>query len=84
MNAEEIIAIANNPSTPVFRFGSSALAEWNKEHCCNGYCHTDSGWYVVLHTSPHNPDSPSFRVLSRWWYGSRSPQGVDVPTQQAA
>lgn len=81
MTADEILDIANNPSTPVFHFGSRALLDWNQEHCRNGYCHTDSGWYVVLHTTPHKPAIPGFRVLSRWWYGSRSPKGIDVPTQ---
>lgn len=86
MTPEQILAIANNPATPVFLFGTPALDAWNKEHRCNGYCYTDSGWYVVLHTTPHIPGSPSFRVLTRWFFGDHAPRSIDVPqvTQAAA
>ncbi|MEX6780511.1 hypothetical protein [Pseudomonas aeruginosa] len=71
---EEVLAIANRPSTPVFTFGSPELAEWNKQQR-GGY----SGWYVVLHLTPHIPNSPSFRVLSCWYYGNGVPLSIDVP-----
>lgn len=76
---EEVLAIANRPSTPVFTFGSTELDEWNKTHRGAGYCYNDSGWYVVLHLTPHIPGSASFRVLSRWFYGSYAPRSLDVP-----
>ena len=80
MTPEEIIAIADDPSTPVFTFGSPELIAWNKKHRSSGFCCDDSGWYVVLHRTPHIPCSSSFRVLSRWFYGSYAPRALDVPT----
>jgi hypothetical protein len=79
LTAEEILAIANNASTPVLLFGSAELDAWNKEHFFRDYCHTESVWYVVLHTTPHIPNSPYFRVLCRWHYGRNAPTAFDVP-----
>lgn len=71
---EEILAIANRPSTPVFTFGSPELAEWNNKHRGG-----NSGWYVVLHLTPHIPESRGFRVLCCWFYGNGVPRSIDVP-----
>lgn len=84
LTSAEVQALANDPAVPVFQFGSPALEQWNRDHRGHGYCQQDSGWYVVLHTTPHNPHASTFRVLSRWWYGARAPQGFDVPANDIA
>jgi len=83
LTPSEILTKANDKNVPAFTFGSRELVDWNKEHCTNGECHTYSGWYVVVHTTPHIPGSPSFRVLSRWSYGLRGPISYDVPQTTA-
>lgn len=82
MTPEQILVIANATSTPVFQFGSQELTDWNKEHCHRGECHTHSGWYVVVHSSFH-PQQPTFRVLSLWLWGKRTPITHDVPLVSA-
>ena len=72
MTPEQILVIANEPTTPSFAFGSQELADWNAKHCHRGECHSHSGWYVVVHQS-FNPRQPTFRVLSLWAWGNRMP-----------
>lgn len=83
MTPEQILVIANDPSTPRFTFGSQELTDWNALHCHRGECHSHSGWYVVEHHSL-NPFLRSFRVLSLWVWGQRTPHAYDVPTESAA
>lgn len=82
MTPEQILVIANAPTTPTFAFGSQELSDWNEQHCHAGKCHTHSGWYVVVHRS-FNPRQPTFRVLSLWCWDNHLPITHDVPPATA-
>ena len=81
MTPNEVMQIANAPSTPKFYFGSAQLAKWNAQHLHQGRAHCYSGLYVVIHRSQHGPD---FRVLSCWSYGQNTPHCHDVPASQTS
>jgi len=80
MTPEEVLEIAEAPSTPIFTFGSDELDQWNRQHRDRhtGQCIKDSGYYVILHISLYPQYHPSFRVLSRWNWGHYAPQSWDV------
>ena len=84
MDAARILAIARDPHVPTFLFGSTALADWTREHKNphTGEALQDSGFYVVVHRSMDSARRPDFRVLSRWHWGQRVPQSWDIPTLQ--
>ena len=84
MTDDQILAIANDPKTPCFLFGSNELDEWTRKHRNQhtGQCHTSSDWYVVYHRSLR-PGQPDFRVLSMWKMGQVVPFSFDVPNKVA-
>jgi hypothetical protein len=80
MSPERVREIADDPATPSFIFGSSALARWTQQHrnSATGVCFQDSSFYVVIHPSLNLAQRPSFRVLSRWWSGRVFPHSWDI------
>lgn len=60
MTPEQILVIANAPTTPTFVFGSQELSDWNEQHCHAGKCHIwllsaswcDTPWMEVVPAEP--------------------------------
>lgn len=86
MTPEEIIEIANHPSTQKFDFGSPELDAWTKKHYClhTGRCIAYSDWYVVHHSSWNPTQTRPFKVLSRWLMSSCVPISHDIPQVEDA